>query len=540
MNTTPSPDGAREDVTRPTIPLPQGTPSTPPEPATPAPTAVIPTGGENDQNHQADAAAQADSAAQVDRADETEAATASGTDTAAGTGGTPPAPPAPVPGAAETPAPQPTAAELTERKWRKGYPGFFGIANVIVSGVLAVVWLWLPVVVLIAGLSGLFALGLGLLALFVWFVLQRGINRVERFRAEAVYGDGIASAPTPESAYAPGFSRFMHNQWLVFKSPSFWRSTAHHYIKVIYGGFVCGLAALGLTFAGLLAAAALNPEFLPGQLGDFSRLGSGLIALAAFVSTVLILLLSPYPDRALDRALLPATRTEALRAEVKTLDRARAGAVDAATSERLRIERDLHDGVQPMLVATSMKLGMAKAKMDTDPEAAKALLTEAHAESKAAITELRQLARGIHPAVLSDRGLDAAVSALAARCAVPVRVTVDLVDHSAAQLAGVTGSVPLTKVSSEAEAVAYFVVAEALTNVSKHSLATEAHVGIHVRNGRLHISVSDNGRGGARVDPVVGSGLAGLADRVTAARGTWALTSPVGGPTTLVVEVPCA
>ncbi|PMB98385.1 sensor histidine kinase [Brevibacterium luteolum] len=532
MNTTPSPDGAREDVTRPTIPLPQGTPSTPPEPATPDPTAVIPTGDENDQNHQADAAAQ------VDRADETEAATASGTDTAAGTGGTPPAPPAPVPGAAETPAPQPSAAELTERKWRKGYPGFFGIANVIVSGVLAVVWLWLPVVVLIAGLSGLFALGLGLLALFVWFVLQRGINRVERFRAEAVYGDGIASAPTPESAYAPGFSRFMHNQWLVFKSPSFWRSTAHHYIKVIYGGFVCGLAALGLTFAGLLAAAALNPEFLPGQLGDFSRLGSGLIALAAFVSTVLILLLSPYPDRALDRALLPATRTEALRAEVKTLDRARAGAVDAATSERLRIERDLHDGVQPMLVATSMKLGMAKAKMDTDPEAAKALLTEAHAESKAAITELRQLARGIHPAVLSDRGLDAAVSALAARCAVPVRVTVDLLDHSAAQLAGVTGSVPLTKVSSEA--VAYFVVAEALTNVSKHSLATEAHVRIYVRDGRLHISVSDNGRGGARVDPVVGSGLAGLADRVTAARGTWALTSPVGGPTTLVVEVPCA
>lgn len=228
MNTTPSPDGAREDVTRPTIPLPQGTPSTPPEPATPAPTAVIPTGDENDQNHPADAVAQAGAAAQADRADETEAATASGTDTAAGTGGTPPAPPAPVPGAAETPAPQPTAAELTERKWRKGYPGFFGIANVIVSGVLAVAWLWLPITVLFVGLSGLFALGLGLIGLFLWFLLQRGINRAERFRAEAIYGDGIASAPTPESAYAPGFSRFMHNQWLVFKSPSFWRSTAHH------------------------------------------------------------------------------------------------------------------------------------------------------------------------------------------------------------------------------------------------------------------------------------------------------------------------
>ncbi len=475
---------------RPTIPLPQGTPSTPSEPGAPAPTAVIPTGG----TAGADRADQAGAVSQADPADASEAATASGT--AAGAGSAPPAPPAPVPGAAETPAPAPTAAELTERKWRKGYPGFFGIANVIVSGVLAVTWLWLPIAVLIAGLSGLFALGLGLIALFLWFLLQRGINRVERFRAEAIYGDGIASAPTPESAYAPGFSRFMHNQWLVFKSPSFWRSTAHHYIKVIYGGFVCGLTSVGLTFAGLLAAAVLNPEVLAGRVAEFSRLGSGLIALAAVISTVLILMLSPYPDRALDRALLPPTRTEALRAEVKTLDRARAGAVDAATSERLRIERDLHDGVQPMLVATSMKLGMAKAKMDTDPGAAKALLTEAHAESKAAITELRQLARGIHPAVLSDRGLDAAV--------------------------------------------AYFVVAEALTNVSKHSLATEVRVGIHVRNGRLHISVSDNGRGGARVDPAVGSGLAGLADRVTAARGTWALTSPVGGPTTLVVEVPCA
>lgn len=548
MNTTPRPDGAHENQT---LPLP-GASGAAPEAGAEAvePTAALPASGPvapADETAET-AVLAADETAADEPAAEAAATSDASAPGAAGADGPVAA------GAAEpiVPPAVPKADKAAERTWRKGYPGIFGIFNVIASGVLAVVWAWVPVSLLVAGVSGLFALGIGLLALFLWFLLQRAVNRFERYRAEAIYGDEITSLPTPQSSYPFGFGRFMHTQWLILKTPSFWRSTAHHYIKMLYGGFIGVLVAIGAGFCFVFGAAAINPVITafvgPEIVGLGSRLGSGLAALAALVSTIVILFFSPYLDRILDRTLLPPTRTEALRAEVDSLDRARVGAVDAATTERLRIERDLHDGVQPMLVATSMKLGMAKAKIDSDPEAAKKLLTEAHAESKASINELRQLARGIHPAVLTDRGLDAAVSALAARCAVPVRVDIDLSERPAvpAQPGAVPGAAPgamqlpqPARLSSETEAVAYFVVAEALTNISKHAQATEARVGIYVQDGRLNLSVSDNGRGGARIDPTIGTGLSGLADRVTAARGTWALTSPVGGPTTLVVEVPC-
>jgi signal transduction histidine kinase len=168
-----------------------------------------------------------------------------------------------------------------------------------------------------------------------------------------------------------------------------------------------------------------------------------------------------------------------------------------------------------------MDLGMAREKFSRDPEQARALLDEAHDEAKRALPELRNLARGIHPAVLTDRGLDAAISALAARSSAPVDVSVEL------------GRRPPPTV----ESAAYFVVAEALVNVAKHAAATHAAVRVRERDRRLVIEVTDDGLGGAT--PRAGSGLAGLADRVTAVDGSFEVSSPPGGPTVIRAELPC-
>ena len=412
-------------------------------------------------------------------------------------------------------------------------PRAMGVLNVLFSAVLTVVWLWIPVGLFISGLGGLLALGAGLFALAAWFFLQRGVNHLERVRSEAVYGEANL-VPAPRRTRRTGFPGWLHQQWLILTSQGFWRSTAHHLVKTLYGGIIGILLLAGLTFAMVALTSAGNPDGLMSiDAGLGARIGLGIAGGAAAVVGLAILGLSPLLDRLLDRSLLPPTRAAALRAERDTLTRevgvletARTGAVDAATTERLRIERDLHDGVQPMLVALSMKLGMARRKLDTDPESGKDLVAEAHQDSKDAITELRQLARGIHPAVLEDRGLDAAISALAARSAVPVTVDVQVPED----------------VNKEAESVSYFVVAESLTNIAKHAQARSARVSVRgAQTGRLQIVVVDDGAGGAHIDRSgTSTGLAGLADRVASAKGTLTVTSPIGGPTTIVAEVPCA
>jgi len=444
--------------------------------------------------------------------------------------------------AAEAPAAEPPsthgseAADSVRLFERRRLPWVMGTLNVLVSAVLAVVWLWIPAALFFTGLGGLFALGAGVLALAAWFLLQRGVNHLERVRSEAVYGERIL-VPVARRTRRTGFPGWLHQQWLIVAGQGFWRSTAHHFVKTLFGGIIGILLLAGLTFATFALTSAVNPVVLEGlvpadaTLGG--RMGMGIAGGAAAVVALAILVLSPLLDRLLDRSLLPPTRAAALRAERDTLTRevgvletARTGAVDAATTERLRIERDLHDGVQPMLVALSMKLGMARRKLETDPDGGRELVAEAHQDSKDAITELRQLARGIHPAVLEDRGLDAAISALAARSSVPVAVDVRVPDD----------------VSREAESVAYFVVAESLTNIAKHAQARSARVSVRgTEPGRLQIVVVDDGAGGAHIDRSGAStGLAGLAGRVAAAKGTLTVTSPAGGPTTIVAEVPCA
>jgi signal transduction histidine kinase len=168
-----------------------------------------------------------------------------------------------------------------------------------------------------------------------------------------------------------------------------------------------------------------------------------------------------------------------------------------------------------------MDLGRARERFDTDPAGARQLVDDAHEEAKAALKELRGLARGIHPAILTDRGLDAALSVVLARCPVPVTLSVELPKRPEAAL----------------ESAAYFVVAEALTNVAKHAKASRAEVSVELENQELIIEVTDNGVGGAVASK--GSGLDGLADRVSALGGWMSIVSPPDGPTTLIVKLPC-
>lgn len=222
---------------------------------------------------------------------------------------------------------------------------------------------------------------------------------------------------------------------------------------------------------------------------------------------------------ALTRLLL--TSGEAgLGAEIVELTRSRVRLVDAFEAERRRIERDLHDGAQQRLVALSMTLGLAR--LDVPPGPGADLVAKAQAEANEVLAELRELIHGIHPQVLVNYGLEAAVSDAADRSAVPVDVTVELPERP----------------SETIEATAYFVVREALANVAKHSGATRAQVFGRHRDGRLVVEIHDDGRGGARAD--AGTGLLGLADRVAVLDGRLALSSPPGGPTLLRVEIPWA
>ena len=244
--------------------------------------------------------------------------------------------------------------------------------------------------------------------------------------------------------------------------------------------------------------------------------GIALLYLAAWLSRALTRL-----DTRVATVLLGPSRAEQLERRVEVLTESRAGLVDVVDAERRRIERDLHDGAQQRLVSLAVNLGIARATLGDLPEDVRRVLDESHREAKEAIEELSSLVRGLHPAVLEDRGLDAALSGLAARVPVPVRVTVDLA----------------ARLSPTLESVAYFVVSEALTNVVKHAEASEAEVTVERAGANLLVVIRDDGRGGAELGG--GSGLPGLAKRVASVDGTLSVDSPAGGPTVITVELPC-
>lgn len=406
-------------------------------------------------------------------------------------------------------------------------------ASMLVGGAAASVWFWIPLAILVIGISSIPSVIGFLVAAVVFVYLMRGVDHVERVRNEAVFGMGIAVPPRRLSHYT-GFQRWAHQLWLDISSARFWKAVAHHYVRLTYDALATALAAGLVAFAFLAPAAAVaighsDPEaglsFLPTPL-------AWLLAVVAVAAAVAVVVFGPALDARIDRWLLPPSETAALQHEVSALADARAGAVTSAQTERHRIERDLHDSVQPRLVSLAMTIGLAQTKLDSDPPTARALIAEAHDEAKNALVELRNVVRGIAPTILADRGLDAALSSVVQR----------------ANNSGVSTTLSVhlpRRLPDEVEACAYFVVAEALTNVSRHSSASNAAVTVRLDEAanQLHVSVFDDGRGGARVvdgdDTVDATGLRGLDERVRAARGTFTVSSPPTGPTIVTAVLPC-
>lgn len=387
--------------------------------------------------------------------------------------------------------------------------------------------------IVFAILFTLLGLGLGLLPVFLIGVVFLVVlayalfatSWLEAARVDGLYGFGLPPRRLRTSG-RPGFGGLLRTLWQQLIDPPVWRGIASAAVSTILGAIVFGL--VGVFASGIVGIFA--PLFADGEAVRFARIGLALPAGWAVPAGILIALISAAAivglallHGVLTRAILVPSREALLAEEARTSNRQRAGAVRAADVERTRIERDLHDGVQPRLVSVGMTLGMAQQKIDDDPETAKALIAEAHASTKTAITELRQLARGIHTSVLDDRGLDAALSALAARSPVPVTLDVRLTQRC----------------SQASETAAYFVIAESLTNAAKHARATECRVVVRQRDGGLlWVRIEDNGIGGATVVP--GGGLDGLTNRVLGVGGQFRLDSPVGGPTAVEVSIPCA
>lgn len=398
------------------------------------------------------------------------------------------------------------------------------IAQLAAAGLVGSLLFGALATLLSLGVSLLLVLGIGILFLLAFLYLLWATSWLEHERVEGLYGFGVPTLRARRSG-VPGFGGWMRTLWQQFIDGQMWRGVASAAIATVLGlvvlPTVAGLvASVGLAFAPLGAADTVRVPGTGFQIEDGWAVGLGVLGV---VISLAVLLGVALLHAVLTRAILVPSQEAQFAAQAQVAGAQRAGAVRASEVERTRIERDLHDGVQPRLVSVAMTLGLAQQKIDDDPAAAKALVDEAHTSTKAAITELRQLARGIHASVLDDRGLDAALSALAARSPIPVQLDVRVEGRCSAQ----------------AEAAVYFAIAESLTNAAKHSRGSEARVVVRRRDdGTLWARVEDNGIGGARVLP--GGGLDGITNRILAAGGTARLDSPAGGPTALEVSVPCA
>jgi signal transduction histidine kinase len=430
--------------------------------------------------------------------------------------------------AAAAPADTPHSADTGPRSTR--HIGLIPTASMIVGAAVAVVWLWIPLTILVVGISSIPSVVGFALAVVVFVYLMRGVEWVERIRSEAVFGMEIAVPPRNISPYN-GFQRWLHQLWLDISSARFWKGSAHHALRGIYDAAATGLALALVVFAFIGPAAAIairqsdddaGLSFLPPPLAF-------VLGAVALLAAAAILVFAPAVDAAIDRWLLSPSPTAVLKYQVSALSEARQGAVSSAQTERHRIERDLHDSVQPRLVSLAMTIGLAQTKLDNDLPEAKKLITEAHEDAKSALVELRNVVRGIAPTILADRGLDAALSSVVQRAEnLGVPATLDI--HLPRRL------------PEEIESVAYFVVAEALTNVAKHAQATAAIVTVRLDEtaNQLHVSVFDNGRGGAAItNSEEATGLRGLEERVRAAHGTFFVSSPATGPTIITAVLPC-
>lgn len=379
-------------------------------------------------------------------------------------------------GASEAPAERPDGGipllALGGRTWKE-------IIYLLLNLPLGIAGFVTTVVMISLG-AGLAVTVIGLPLLAVGLTICKVFGRVDRWRARVLLGHSI---PTPSKL--PTSGGFFAWPWTRIADPVGWRSVIYLLIRLPWG-----IITFVVTLVFLIALWPVLPYITH--------------AFAAVEKAMISALLSP---------------SSAMERRIRELEARRETMVDAAAEDRRRIERDLHDGAQARLVALAMDLGLAKERMAEDPETAAQVVNQAHDEVKAALRELRDLARGIHPAILTERGLGAALANAAGRCAVPVTVDVDLP----------------ARPSSAIEGLLYFTASELLTNISKHSGGRSATVRL-VRSGQfLELTVTDDGRGGARVEP--GGGLAGLGERVRAMDGEFTVTSPPGGPTTAKVRL---
>ncbi|WP_411078702.1 sensor histidine kinase [Streptomyces sp. cmx-18-6] len=342
--------------------------------------------------------------------------------------------------------------------------------------------------------------------------------------------------PAPYRPFPPaprgGIAGQVERTTSLLKDPATWRDlqwllvdmTAGPIVAVVAGGLMVW-AVEGLVLAAGLWRVFQNERywflFIPvdSQLTGLAALALGVVLLVVGLRTAVPLLRLHF---VIARPLLSPTPEQTLALRVDRLTETRHEAVDTAASELRRIERDLHDGAQARLVAMGMNLGAIEALIEKDPVQAKKMLAMARESSAEALTELRDLVRGIHPPVLAERGLGDAVRALALRLPVATEVTVELPGRAEASV----------------ESAAYFAVSEALTNAVKHAGGDRIWVDLHHDEGMLRISVTDNGGGGARVGS--GSGLSGIERRLGTFDGVLAVSSPAGGPTMVTMELPCA
>ncbi|WP_341976670.1 histidine kinase [Microbacterium sp. LTA6] len=399
---------------------------------------------------------------------------------------------------------------------------FITTLHLAALGVLGSVILTMLTGLLGAGLGLLFAAGIGIILLVGLVYALFGLGWFEVARIGTLYSVDIAPLRwrTNERTGFSGWIRSLGRQSIDGRM---WRSIVNFTLACIAGVIVLRLFS-GLIWSVFIAFAPFTDvDSVNGPFGSIPAMWAPLFGIIGVLFSAAGILGLALLHRVLAFSIVVRSREAELTERVRTTTAQREGAVRAADLERTRIERDLHDGVQPRLVSVGMTLGLAQQKIDEDPATAKALVEEAHTSTKAAITELRQLARGIHASVLDDRGLDAALSALAGRSHIPVNLDVRMEGRC----------------SRDAEAAVYFAIAESLTNAAKHSRASDARVIVRIREGgTLWARVEDNGMGGAQVQP--GGGLDGIANRILAAGGTFRLDSPQGGPTSLEVNVPCA
>jgi signal transduction histidine kinase len=361
----------------------------------------------------------------------------------------------------------------------------------------------------------------GLPVVLATFAVFRVFADLERRRAALVLGSPIASvyrSQPPERRLGPLLRTALHD-------PQSWKDVAYLGLFGVVG-FTWGVvwAVLWGVVLGSLTLPAwwwAMPDDATYLWFNVDSTAEAVIAVAIGLAGLPIALLVQR-SLAVSQALLARwLLAPSLSARIEQLTETRAGAVDAAAAALERIERDLHDGAQARLVALAMDLGMAEERFDRDPEGARELVGEAREEARRALSELRDLARGIRPSLLTERGLAAAVAALASRSPIPATAQVD-VD---------------VKPAPAVETAAWFVVSEALANATKHSGARQVTIRLSRQAEVLLVEVVDDGRGGAKAS---GAGLQGLAQRVAALDGTLEVHSPDGGPTVVRASLPCA